>query len=64
MQISMYINSPGGVVTAGMAVYDTMQVSNIPIASLYVGPNQYHCLRLLISLFHHAVLRKPGQRML
>lgn len=26
-QISMYINSPGGVVTAGMAVYDTMQVN-------------------------------------
>jgi ATP-dependent Clp endopeptidase proteolytic subunit ClpP len=25
--ISMYINSPGGVVTAGMAIYDTMQVS-------------------------------------
>lgn len=26
MQISMYINSPGGVVTAGLAIYDTMQV--------------------------------------
>ncbi len=26
LQISMYINSPGGIVTAGMAVYDTMQV--------------------------------------
>lgn len=26
-QISMYINSPGGVVTAGLAIYDTMQVS-------------------------------------
>lgn len=25
-QISMYINSPGGVVTAGLAIYDTMQV--------------------------------------
>ena len=24
-EISMYINSPGGVVTAGMAIYDTMQ---------------------------------------
>ena len=24
--ISMYINSPGGIVTAGMAIYDTMQV--------------------------------------
>jgi hypothetical protein len=26
LQISMYINSPGGVVTAGLAIYDTMQV--------------------------------------
>jgi len=26
VQISMYINSPGGVVTAGLAIYDTMQV--------------------------------------
>ena len=25
--IHLYINSPGGVVTAGMAIYDTMQVS-------------------------------------
>lgn len=27
LQVSMYINSPGGVVTAGLAIYDTMQVS-------------------------------------
>ena len=27
MQISMYINSPGGVVSSGMAIYDTMQVN-------------------------------------
>lgn len=26
MQISMYINSQGGVVTSGLAIYDTMQV--------------------------------------
>lgn len=26
-QITMYINSPGGVVTAGLAIYDTMQAS-------------------------------------
>ncbi len=29
MQISMYINSPGGAVTAGLAMYDTMQVGDL-----------------------------------
>ena len=29
LQISMYINSPGGVVSSGLAIYDTMQVSAI-----------------------------------
>jgi ATP-dependent Clp protease protease subunit len=36
-EISMYINSPGGVVTAGMAIYDTMQFIRPPVATLCVG---------------------------
>ncbi len=36
-EISMYINSPGGVVTAGMAIYDTMQFIKPEIATLCVG---------------------------
>jgi ATP-dependent Clp protease, protease subunit len=36
-EISMYINSPGGVVTSGMAIYDTMQFVKPPIATLCVG---------------------------
>ncbi len=36
-EISMYINSPGGVVTAGMAIYDTMQFVKCPIATLCIG---------------------------
>ena len=36
-EISMYINSPGGVVTSGMAVYDTMQFIRPPIATLCIG---------------------------
>lgn len=36
-EISMYINSPGGVVTAGMAIYDTMQFIRPPIATLCIG---------------------------
>lgn len=35
--ISMYINSPGGVVTAGLAIYDTMQYIKPPVATLCVG---------------------------
>ena len=35
--ISMYINSPGGVVTAGMAIYDTMQYIRPKISPLCVG---------------------------
>jgi len=36
-EISMYINSPGGVVTSGMAIYDTMQFVRPPIATLCIG---------------------------
>jgi ATP-dependent Clp protease protease subunit len=36
-EISMYINSPGGVVTSGMAIYDTMQFVRPAIATLCVG---------------------------
>ena len=36
-EISMYINSPGGVVTSGMAIYDTMQYIRAPVASLCIG---------------------------
>jgi ATP-dependent Clp protease protease subunit len=36
-EISMYINSPGGVVTSGMAIYDTMRFIKPPIATLCIG---------------------------
>jgi len=35
--ITFYINSPGGVVTAGMAIYDTMQYINCDVATLCMG---------------------------
>jgi ATP-dependent Clp protease protease subunit len=35
--ISIYINSPGGVVTAGLAIYDTMQFLKCPITTYCVG---------------------------
>ena len=36
-EIQFYINSPGGVVTAGLAIYDTMQHLSSPIATMCVG---------------------------
>jgi ATP-dependent Clp protease protease subunit len=36
-EISMYINSPGGVVTSGLAVYDTMQFVRPPVSTLCTG---------------------------
>jgi ATP-dependent Clp protease protease subunit len=35
--INLYINSPGGVVTAGMAIYDTMQFIKPPVATVCLG---------------------------
>jgi ATP-dependent Clp protease protease subunit len=36
-EVSMYINSPGGLVTAGMAIYDTMQYVRPAVATLCIG---------------------------
>jgi ATP-dependent Clp protease protease subunit len=36
-EISMYINSPGGVVTSGLGIYDTMQFIRPPVATLCIG---------------------------
>src|SRR5256714_15126027 len=36
-EIAMYINSPGGVVTSGMAIYDTMQFVRPPVSTLCIG---------------------------
>ncbi len=36
-EISMYINSPGGVVTSGLAIYDTMRFIRPPVSTLCIG---------------------------
>lgn len=36
-QINLYINSPGGSVTAGLAIYDTMQYIRSPVSTICVG---------------------------
>ena len=35
--ISLYINSPGGSVSAGMAIYDTMQYIHCDVSTIYIG---------------------------
>jgi ATP-dependent Clp protease, protease subunit len=36
-EIAMYINSPGGVVTAGLSIYDTMQFIRCPVSTTVMG---------------------------
>jgi ATP-dependent Clp protease protease subunit len=36
-EISMYINSPGGVVTSGLSIYDTMQFIRCPVSTIIMG---------------------------
>ena len=36
-QINLYINSPGGSVTAGLAIYDTMNYIQAPVSTICVG---------------------------
>ncbi|MFW6050480.1 MAG: ATP-dependent Clp endopeptidase proteolytic subunit ClpP [Myxococcota bacterium] len=36
-EITLYINSPGGVITAGLAIYDTMQYVRCPISTVCIG---------------------------
>jgi ATP-dependent Clp protease protease subunit len=35
--ISLYINSPGGVITSGLAIYDTMQYIKSPVSTVCIG---------------------------
>jgi ATP-dependent Clp protease, protease subunit len=54
-EISMYINSPGGVVTSGLAIYDTMQFVTSPVATLCMGTARSMGAFLLMA-------GEPGQR--
>eukprot|EP00249_Psilotum_nudum_P012876 c24020_g1_i1 orf=403-1125(-) len=53
--ISLYINSPGGVVTAGLAIYDTMQYIRCPVNTLCVGQSASMASLLLAA-------GAPGER--
>jgi ATP-dependent Clp protease protease subunit len=54
-EINLYINSPGGSVTAGLAIYDTMQYISAPVATLCMG--QAASFGALLLLAGH-----PGMR--
>lgn len=50
--VYMYINSPGGLVTAGMAMYDTMQYIRPQVQTICMGQGKYilfgvHCIILV-----------------
>lgn len=47
--IHLYINSPGGVVTAGMAIYDTMRYIKAPVSTICVGQAASMAALLLAS---------------
>jgi ATP-dependent Clp protease protease subunit len=51
----MYINSPGGVVTSGLAIYDTMQFIRSPISTLCIG--QAASMGSLLLAAGHAGMR-------
>lgn len=56
--ITMYINSPGGVITAGLAIYDTMQVTRPPLKLLLLS---FPCPSHLLLMVVHS---KPGSHCL
>jgi ATP-dependent Clp protease protease subunit len=73
--ISLYINSPGGVVTAGMAIYDTMQFIKPDVRTLCVGmaasaaallltagaKGKRHCLPNATVMIHQVLGGYQGQ---
>ena len=53
-EISLYINSPGGVVTSGLAIYDTMQFIKPKVSTLCVGQ-----AASMLSLIHISEPTRP-----
>jgi ATP-dependent Clp protease protease subunit len=62
--ISLYINSPGGVVTAGMAIYDTMQFIKPDISTICVGQAASMGSLLLAAGTHGKRYALPNSRVM
>lgn len=45
--ISLYINSPGGVITSGLAIYDTMNYIKCDVSTICMGSGCFHGCRAL-----------------
>ena len=61
-EIQFYINSPGGAVTAGMAIYDTMQYIKAEVSTICIGMAASMGAFLLSSGAKGSVLRCPMRR--
>ncbi len=62
--ISLYINSPGGIVTAGMAIYDTMQFIKPDVSTICVGQAASMGALLLASGQHGKRYALPNSRVM
>ena len=64
LEVSLYINSPGGYVNAGLAIYDTMQLVRCPISTICVGQAASIAAVLLAGGTHGKRFALPHARML
>jgi ATP-dependent Clp protease protease subunit len=63
-EIQMYINSPGGVVTSGLAIYDTMQYIRSPVITLCLGMAASMGSFLLMAGQHGQRIALPNSRIM
>jgi ATP-dependent Clp protease protease subunit len=63
-EISLYINSPGGIVTSGLAIYDTMQYIRPPVTTLCVGQASSAASLLLCAGEKGARFALPNSRIM
>ena len=61
-EISLYINSPGGVVTSGMAIYDTMQFIKPAVSTLLRRAGGFHGLAASVARAKRACVSPPRTR--
>src|SRR5256885_17163553 len=62
--ISFYINSPGGVITAGMAIYDTMQYVKPDVSTICIGQAASMAAVLMAARAHGKRYALPNSRVL
>jgi len=62
--ISMYINSPGGLVTAGLAIYDTMQYIKSDVSTICIGQASSMGALLLAAGAHGKRFALPNARIM